>query len=335
MIPHNKPSLSKEEATAASQVVLSNNLVKGREISAFEDEMCQFLNLPSGHTVCVSSGSSALFLAINLLKLNHKKVAIPSYSCNSLRLACLLNHAEPIYLDNVKDIPLPETSTEPFDGLIYPYLYGFSSKLPSNIKVPVIEDIAQALGAKYQHKMLGTIGDIGVLSFYATKMITSGGQGGMLVSKNKALIDQARDYLAFEQRINDSSGFNLHMTEVQAAIARVQLTKLPCFIEQRREIWQHYQDAHLPLLDYNGAGCSHVRYRAILKTAHREALIKHLHQYNITAINPFEVNELLSQKAKNAYELCQQTVSLPIYPSLTEQDAKYIAHVCAQELKTL
>lgn len=324
MIPHNRPTVGIEEARAASQVVESGYLTSGKQTQLFEDEICEFLGLPAGHALAVTSGSSALFVALRVLGLSNQHVAIPSYVCSSLKHACLLNQSKPIFLDNLRDLPIVDVSShQTTSGLIYPYMYGLASEIPQN--GTVIEDLAQALGANYAGQKLGTIGDIGVLSFYATKVITAGGQGGMLVSKNKALIETARDYIEFDQKVDEQARFNLHITEMQAAIGRVQLKKLPQFVEKRAELWSLYQSYDLPLLDYVDDKAEHVRYRAIVKTARPEQLTSYLKDENITAINPFEPSELLDTSASHAAALCQRTVSLPMYPSLTVEQAHHVA----------
>lgn len=324
VIPHNRPTIGQEEANAAAAVVQSGFLTGGQQTKLFEDEICQYLGLPAGHAVAVTSGSSALFLALKVLKLEQQNVAIPSYVCSSLKHACHLNHSHPAYLDNQPDTAIVDTQRAvQSNAIIYPYLYGFASQIPTHSCV--IEDIAQALGASYNGEMLGTRGTIGVLSFYATKMMTSGGQGGMLVSKNKSLIDAARDYIEFDQKNDSMARFNFHITEMQAAIGRKQLQRLPEFIEKRAELWQFYQQQGLPLLDVTDEQASHVRYRAIITTTNPESLIQVLRRQNVTAINPFAKTELLDSTATNAAKLCNQTVSLPLYPSLTMQQASYVA----------
>ncbi|MFT4925438.1 MAG: perosamine synthetase [Phenylobacterium sp.] len=336
MIPHNRPTIGEPEAAAAAQVINSGYLVGGEQTRQFENDMCDFLGLPAGHALCVTSGSSALYIALKVLALAHKTVAMPGYVCSSLQHACALNQSKPLYLDNQAGLPIPQFDGQSFDGLIYPYLYGLSSYLPSQPK-PVIEDLAQALGAKVDGQMLGTMGTVGVLSFYATKLMTSGGQGGMLVSTDASLIAAARDYIEFDQRQDNFARFNFHITEMQAAIGRVQLQRLPEFIEQRQQRWQIYRDAGLPLLDIVDTAdnsLSHVRYRAVVTCQQPQRLIDVLKAQDVSAINPFDVSELLSTDCPNALALCQQTVSLPLYPTLGIDDCKRIADIAAEVITT-
>jgi perosamine synthetase len=335
MIPHNRPSLGQEEVKVTESIVLSNQLVSAKNIFHFENEICDFIGLPHGHAVAVSTGSAALFLALTAL--NSKKVAIPSYVCHSLKQATKLAKAEYDILDTKENTtiicPIALAKSQA-DTLIYPYLFGQTSELP-NFSGHIIEDIAQALGASINGKALGTIADIGVLSFYATKLITSGGQGGMVVSKNKDYIDAIRNYLAFDTNADGQEHFNFPLTEIQAAIGRVQLRKLPLFIDKRALIYQIYQRANLPLLNgsiNSGEEFISVRYRAVLITPRAKALIAHLAEHNISAIVPIEDWELLAA-TKNAIKLANNTVSLPIYPTLTLREAEEVAMLCQNFLR--
>ena len=142
-----------------------------------------------------------------------------------------------------------------------------------------VEDCCQALGAKIDNQLVGLQGDIGFFSFYATKLMTSGGQGGMLISENKNLIDNAKDYREFDMRHDKKKRFNFQMTDLQAAIGREQLKKLPGFIKRREEIFQLYKKEGLDLLDIKPEEESYlkpVRYRAIIQTKKPKQIIESL-----------------------------------------------------------
>lgn len=332
VIPHNKLSISTEESLAAQSVLESGILANGEQVSLFEYEICEFLGLPDGHAVATSTGSTALFLALKALNSGH--VVMPTYVCNSLKQAADLAGLTTEIIDTTAGktiICQKSLNNSNADTLIYPYLYGQATTLPS-FSGKIIEDVAQALGASANGKPLGAIADIGVLSFYATKLITSGGQGGMVVSKNKEHIDFIRDYLDFDMRSGKSHHFNLPLSELQAAIGRCQLKKLPSFIQKREQIWQIYKEAKLPLLDDTESNCQSVRYRAIVTTNKANQLIAKLKESNISAIIPIEVTELL-KISQNAQSLANNTVSLPIYPTLSLEHASKIATICHEFLK--
>src|SRR5699024_407210 len=111
----------------------------------------------------------------------------------------------------------------------------------------VIEDCAQSIGSTVNNIPVGLQGDAGVYSFYATKLLTSGGQGGMVVSKNKDIIDFIKDFRIFDQRKDQQFRFNFQMTDLHAAIGRVQLKKFPQFMQRRKLIYEQYKNAGFPL----------------------------------------------------------------------------------------
>jgi perosamine synthetase len=214
---------------------------------------------------------------------------------------------------------------------IIPHMYGIPTDITKIEDTNVIEDCAQALGAKINGVSVGLHGNAGIFSFYATKLITTGGHGGMYVSKDKKLVDSVRDYREFDLRHDQKKRFNFQMTEIQAAIGREQLKKLPKFLERREEIFQKYKKEGLELLDVgiNQNHLSPIRYRAVMKTSEPKKIIKSLESVNVKAIVPTEDWELLGKHEllPNSVELSRKTVSLPVYPTLTDQDIDIILSV--------
>jgi len=197
MIPHNRPTLGPEEDRAARRVLESGWLAQGTEVEAFENELCAFLGLPCGHAVAVSNGTSALFLALWVLGAKGAGIACPVYACTALTNAIALAGATPVLIDSEKDTPNIDTATLGVSNVeiaIVPHMFGFAVDLAKLNAMRVIEDCAQALGTCVRGKPVGVQGTVGIFSFYATKIITSGGQGGMLVSCDRGLVDAVRDY---------------------------------------------------------------------------------------------------------------------------------------------
>jgi len=328
VIPHNKPTLNSEEAAAAERVLRSGWVAQGKEVEAFENEFCDFLHIPHGSAVAVSSGTAALYLALWSLGAKEKSVAFPAYVCSALRHATSMAGAKEVLVDVASGSPNVDIKALAKSGAaiaIVPHMYG----LPVDVseltgKMDVIEDCAQALGATMGKTAVGLNGKVGIYSFYATKLITTGGQGGMVVTKDKALADTIRDFREFDCRRDSKPRFNFQMTDLAAAIGREQLKKLPGFLKRRSEIFKMYQDAGLTLLDSNAG--TPVRYRAVLRTSEQKRILDSLAKLKIKAINPLEDWELLGspEKFPNAYKLTQETVSLPVYPSLSNEEVKAI-----------
>lgn len=330
MIPHNRPTLGVEEELAVLRVLRSGQLAQGPEVEAFENEFCKFIGLPNGHAIVVSSGTAALFLALWALNAEGKKITFPGYVCSALRHAVGMADGHESIIDVMKDSPnidpkrLKKRNSE---ITIIPHMYGIPIDLTDFQQDNIIEDCAQALGAKVNGKAVGLQGKIGIFSFYVTKLITAGGQGGMIVSKDKSLIDAIRDYREFDFRRDNKLRFNFQMTDLQAAIGREQLKKLPSFLIRREEIFQKYKKNGLDLLDIKDSfHIKPVRYRAVLKTKNPKEIIRSLESVGVKAIVPTEDWELLGEHdlLPNSLELSRETVSLPIYPTLTDKEVDII-----------
>ncbi len=331
MIPHNKPTLGQAEREAAVRVLDSGWVAQGREVQAFEGEVCQYLGLAAGHAVALSSGTAALFLALWVLDAKGKRIAIPVYSCAAVRNAVLMAGGEPVPVDvgeGSPNIEADQAVRQRVDIVVAAHMFGVPSRWRvANTAIPIIEDCAQAFGVRIDGRAVGLNGTVGVFSFYATKMLTSGGQGGMLVSADRALIDAVRDYREFDCRRDRVPRFNLQMTDLQAAVARAQLSQLPNFIAKRKAIFARYATAGLPLWPRNTcAGSEPCHYRAVLRVADPLGAINHLEREGVRAIVPIEEWELLADAAAfpRAAALARSTVSIPIYPALTAGEVTHI-----------
>lgn len=331
MIPHNKPTLGTEEEEAALKVIRSGWLSQGIEVEKFENDFCNYLNISKGSAIAVSSGSSALFLSLWALHGNKKQIVYPSYVCSALRNAVMMIGGYEKLIDNAPNSPNLDTNallTNHSDIKIIPHMYGIPIDL-SNIKSNyVVEDCCQALGAKINEKFVGLQGEIGIFSFHATKLMTSGGQGGMIISKNHELLESIRNFRDYGPQDNKFR-FNFQMTDIQAAIGCEQLKKLPYFLSKREEIFQKYTDAGLQLLDIQESDKSKlkpVRFRAMMLTEQPNVIVEKLAKNNIRSTILINETDLLDNSSlfPNALNLSKKTVSLPIYPTLSLEDVEKI-----------
>ena len=128
-------------------------------------------------------------------------------------------------------------------------MYGYPSILRNKNKSTIIEDACQCLGAKINGKPVGLQGKVGIFSFYATKLITTGGQGGMVVSKDKTFIS-VKDFIDFDKRRDDKLDFNFQMTEIQAAFGRAQLRNIKSFIKKVK-FFRIYKKSGLKFIENN------------------------------------------------------------------------------------
>ena len=330
-IPHNRPTLGLAERRAAERVLESGWVAQGKEVEAFENEMCAYLGLPQGHAVAVSSGTAALFLALWVAGAEGVSVACPVYACSALVNAIKFAGSEPQFVDVATgspnaDVEALNRSNAPF--AIVAHMFGQPIDIAGLEKKTVIEDCAQALGARVRGRPVGIDGTVAIFSFYATKILTSGGQGGMLVSADGNLIAAARDFREFDCRNDRKPRFNIQMTDLQAAIGREQLKQISRFVGRRAEIFELYKKAGLDLLDTSIDG-EPVRYRTVLRTQHPRSVIEAMARNGIKAIVPVEDWELLADPDEfpNAKRLSRNTVSLPTYPLLRNEDVLRIIDV--------
>ena len=336
MIEHNKPTLGKQEQQAVSKVLESGYIAQGLEVERFENEFCDFLGLPLRYAVALSSGTSALFMALWSLNAKNKSIAMPVYVCSSLRNAVAMAQAKEVLIDNATDSPnicLNQLQKSNADIAIVPHMFGLPNEIQNIKDIDVIEDCAQSLGASIDNKKTGLIGKVGIFSFYVTKLMTSGGQGGMFVSKDKDLVDKVRDYREFDCRRDKKHRFNFQMTDLQASIGRVQLKQLPIFLERRQEIFAMYKESGLVLIESENNASVH--YRAVIRINNPAEVKDKLLKQSIKTIIPIEDWELLDDgsKYRNSHNLTQTTLSLPIYPSLTNRDVTNIVNQLNKEIK--
>jgi dTDP-4-amino-4,6-dideoxygalactose transaminase len=129
-------------------------------------------------------------------------------------------------------------------AIILPHMFGLAAEVEDIVGhgIPVIEDCAMSLGAQRRGTPAGGVGTLAVVSFYATKMIAAG-EGGMVLGNRKALLREARDLRSYDGHRRHRSRFNYKMTELQAAMGRAQLARLPNFIRRRRALASRYQRA--------------------------------------------------------------------------------------------
>lgn len=329
-ISHNRPTFGREEIRAAKNVIKSGWVSQGNKVKEFEEKFCEYMGLPQNHAVALSSGSAALFIAILALEATGQKIGLPVYTCAAVNNAITLAGSEPIFIDNT--LAGPNLDIKVADGLglhtlISVSTFGIPLSVSSVRNYRVIEDISQALGGVANGKKIGLHGDVGVCSFSATKLITSAGQGGMFFSKNKSLVDFARDYRDFDAREDRQPRFNFQMTDTQAAVGAVQLLKLPSFLQKREEIFDIYLENGLQLINETDSSHISTKYRAVIRNRDPKKLQESLSQKGIKTIVPFTFDELLrtSMQEKNAVDLSKSTLSIPIYPSLSLKQAQKIA----------
>lgn len=318
MIPHSRPDLGDDEIIAAVRVLESGHLAQGREVAAFEEECAAFTG--RAHGVAVNSGTAALHLALIALGVGAgDAVALPSYACAALLHPILWQAGDPVLLDAGPDFNVPAGRHRVHArAVIVPHLFGAPAPLPD--RAGVVEDIAQSIGGP-----TGRAGQAAVASFYATKLLTTG-EGGMLLTDDADAAALARDLRDYDNRDDFRVRYAYKMTDLQAAVGRAQLRRLPGFIARRREIAAAYDAAFAELPLDLPAGEGHVYFRYVVRTPGRDDLAAHLLRLGVDAKRPVHrpLHHHLGGEYPEAEAAHREALSLPIYPAMTPEEVRVV-----------
>jgi perosamine synthetase len=336
IIPHSRPTIGPDDITSVLKTLRSGQVSMGPAVARFEKTFAGKLGVRDA--AAASSGTAALHLALLALKIGKgDEVVLPTHVCVALLNAVHYAGAKPVLVDvdhedgNISVLAVRKKLTRKTRALIVPHLWGEPADLAPLLKlgVPLIEDCAQALGARYAGKPVGTFGRINVFSFYATKMMTTG-EGGMVVSDDLRLMARVRDLLSYDHRQAYKVRFNYKMTDLQAAMGLTQLKKLDGFIRRRRAIAKIYRDGlkgSSVVLSQPGEAADPVYYRFVVKTLNAAAVIRKAKARGITCEPPLfkPLHRYLGLKGFPVSDrLMKECVSIPIYPSLTDAQARSI-----------
>ncbi|HEX5274843.1 MAG TPA: DegT/DnrJ/EryC1/StrS family aminotransferase [Candidatus Rubrimentiphilum sp.] len=333
-IRRNSPTLGEAEAAAAANAVLANWAGRGPETAFFENEFCELHGLSEGHAVAVSSGSAALYLALSAFGAGGKRVAVPAYACQPLSHAVRAVRAEPVIIDS-RSVHDPNADVDVLGAsgaqiAIVSHSFGIPQIIGAQPAL-IIEDCAQSLGAFAGGARVGLQGAVAVFSFGPTKMITAAGAGGMLLSKDDRCIEYVRDFLAYYDRSDDRLRFNFEITDVQSAVGRVQLRRLPEFVARREELFSCYRRSGAVLLTASDPRVFPVRFGAVVLSDNLPELQRALTASGIPVCRPLEPRHLLGSPGgnPNAHGFASRALSLPLYPSLSDADATFVTAALA------
>jgi len=341
-IPHSRPAVGEQEAEAAKRVVLSGAMAQGKEVKAFEEEVAASVGRRFG--VAVASGTVGLQLALLGLGVGSgDEVIIPSYVCTALLHAVRSVGAQPVVADidfatrALAVDQVRQQQTVSTRGLIVPHMFGRPAAFElAELGIPIIEDCAMSLGAEGGGLKVGGWGAISVCSFYATKVICTGGEGGMVLTDDADIATALRGLREYDGLAANRLRFNGKMSDIAAAIGRVQLARLPALVERRRLLAARYQEGlqetGLTLPDPTSG---HIYFRYVVHREHgAQILLDHLEAMGVAARRP--IPRPLHREMQQADAIYPQTtqaytgdISLPLYPDLTETEAaRVITAVC-------
>jgi len=330
MINHSKPTIESSDILAVQNILRSSQISSGNINNKFCDELKKFFN--AKNVILTSSGTSAIVEALRILKVKSTdEIIIPAYVCSSVAHAIILSGAKPKVVDiNSDDYNISYEDTvkninKHTKAIIIPYMFGNALDNIEKFKslgITIIEDVAQSIGGKYRRKRLGSFGDMTVCSFYATKMITTG-EGGALVIRNPKLINQF-----------NRDAYLYHMPDFQAALGISQLKKVDNFIFRRQKLANQYIKGLK-----NVSGCfvskpkESIYYRFIVE-ADKSELYHFMAQMRKQGIIVSRFTDLVFNYLKlsaksypNTKKALDRVASLPLYPSLTKKEINSIINI--------
>ena len=336
----------RDDINSAIQRVLDSGwYVLGEEVTRFEKEFAQFNTV--SYAVGVGSGTEALHIALRALDIGQgDEVITTAHTAVATASAIDLAGAKPIFVDIEPDFftidpdLIEKAITSKTKAIIPVHIYGQPCDMNTIMEIAkkynlkVIEDCAQAHGAKYNHKRVGSIGDVGCFSFYPTKNLGAIGDGGALVTNNDPLADKIkliREYGWEDRYISSTEGWNSRLDELQAAILRVKLKYLDKDNNLRQQHAHKYDKALKKIpLELPGVrnGSSHVFHLYVIKSNKRDKLKAHLknHEINTSIQYPVPIHrqkyyeEIVGELSLPVTEQVAETIlSLPMYPELSSE----------------
>lgn len=256
-IPLYKTDITKKEIEAVNRVLESGKLSRGSQVERFEEDFAKYVG--KKYAIAVNSGTSGLHIAVRALgwKKGDEVITTPfSYIASSNSL--LFESVKPVFVDidpntlNIDLKQIEEKITPNTKGLLMVHIFGLPidykglEKIKNKYNLQIIEDSCEAIGRVDENFVVSRIGDLSVYGFYENKQMTSGGEGGMIVTDNQELADLCRS-MRDQGRSNKKDwinnvilGFNFRMTEIQSAFGIEQLNRLDLNLTRREQIAEKY-----------------------------------------------------------------------------------------------
>jgi len=334
---------------ALQRVLASGWFILGREVAAFEEEFAAYVGVR--HAVGVASGTDAVTLALRALAIGvGDEVITVAHTAVATVAAIELAGATPVLVDidptrlTLNPTALAAAITPRTKAIVPVHLYGQPADMAAIMAIArgrgiaVVEDCAQAHGARLGTQMVGSIGALGAFSFYPTKNLGALGDGGMVTTDDAALAERLRllrQYGWRDRYVSVLRGMNSRLDEMQAALLRVKLRHLERHNAARRALAAAYARALRHVAPPTEApGGTHVFHLYVVRAARRVGLQAFLRARGIgTAIHyPVPVHRQEAYRAltppgglPHTEAAAGEVLSLPMYPALTEQAAQQVA----------
>lgn len=343
----------KPEMDAAIQRVLdSTRFIGGPEVSGLEEEIARYSRC--AHAVGCASGTDALLLSLKALGVGPgDEVVTVAYSFFASAGVIVNVGAIPVFVDidpstyNIDPHRLEAAITPNTKAVIVVHLYGQCCDLTAaravcdKRKVWLIEDAAQAIGSEWEGRRAGSVGDLGCFSFFPSKNLGAAGDGGMVVARDAALADRVRllrEHGARPKYYHSLVGTNSRLDAIQAAILRVKLKHLDRWSEKRARnanLYDQLLEGSRVGRPFRDARARHIFNQYVVRVPNRDAVRARMTERGIGTEVYYPVALHLQQcfamlgyhegDMPHAEAAARETLALPIYPELTEDQIRHVA----------
>lgn len=348
-----------EYMEAFASVLRSGQFIMGPNVRAFEDEVASYHGVK--HAIGVNSGTDALYISLRALGIGAgDEVITTPFTFFATAEAISLVGATPVFVDidpvtyNIDPNLIEAAITSRTRAMLPVHLYGQAAdmgpimSLAEKYDLKILEDVAQAMGGRYNNRLLGTLGDAGAFSFFPTKTLGAFGDGGMITTNDDKVAEVARmlrTHGSKKKYFNEMIGYNSRLDELQAAILRIKLQDLDGANKQRRTAAARYREL---LADISGIklpaespGSYHVyhQYTLRVESQNRDVLQQALASHGISTMvyYPVPVHRLPVYEA-NAPELSHSeaaagsVLSLPMWAGLDADTQERVARVFRRKM---
>jgi dTDP-4-amino-4,6-dideoxygalactose transaminase len=341
-----------EMDSAVHRVLDSTRFIGGPEVSGLEEEVARYSQ--SAHAIACASGTDALLLSLRALDIGPgDEVVTSAYSFFASAGVIANVGATPVFVDidpttyNMDPHRLEAAITPRTKAVIAVHLYGQCCDLTAvhavceKRKVWLIEDAAQAIGSEWEGKRAGSIGHFGCFSFFPSKNLGAAGDGGMIVAQDAALADRVRllrEHGARPKYYHALVGTNSRLDALQAAILRVKLRHLDRWSEARARnaaLYDQLFEGARVGRPWRDPRARHIYNQYVIRAQQRDALRAHLADRGIGTEIYYPVPLHRQQcfatlgyaegDMPQAETAARETLALPIYPELTEEQLRYVA----------
>jgi len=344
-------TIEREMDEAMKAVLTRGTFILGPNVGALEEEVAAYCGARLG--VGVASGTDALILALRALGIGPgDEVIVPSYTFVATAEAVSICGARPVFVDIDRRTyalnagEFEERITPRTKAVIPVHLYGHPAPMDEVMEIArrrgvrVIEDNAQAIGARVGGRPTGGIGDVGCLSFFPSKNLGAYGDGGMVVTSDENVaraVRMLRQHGWERKYHSEVTGLNSRLDELQAAVLRVKLRHLERWTEARRAIAARYRELlqGVPVeLPAEAAGVRHVYHLFVIRVSHRDAVATALMERGIatSVYYPLPLHRIPPYREawpESAFpesdRASQETLAIPMYPEMTEAQIREVA----------